>query len=207
MRSRDRCWTKIRAGGIRCWSAAPRAMPCPAGSVRSSRSASSHIAHVSQHHRDTDLPENKKTEGAEEFFAALTRHLRQFKTLDRVRNESTSEETTGSLREQKGGDIALRGIGMAIFARAFLFCKEEGMDFDDMAARLARIEWHVLKCEKGSILLGPSYAKDVLENAQPIWSHLIVMRDSGYRISSSSNDADAAWKKISEEIFNEALAA
>ena len=42
------------------------------------------------------------------------------------------------------------------------------MDFDDMAARLARIEWHVLKCEKGSILLGPSYAKDVLENAQPI---------------------------------------
>jgi DGQHR domain-containing protein len=165
------------------------------------------IAHVSQHHRDADLPESKKTEGAEEFFAALTRHLTQLKALDRVRHEPSPQETTGSLREQKGGDVALRGIGMAIFARAFLFCKEEGMGFDEMAARLAKIDWHVLKCEKGSILLGPSYAKDVLDNAQPIWSHLIVMRDSGYRISSSSNDANAAWKKIREEIFSEARAA
>ncbi len=165
------------------------------------------IAHVSQHHRDADLPESKKTEGAEEFFAALTRHLTQLKALDRVRHEPSPQETTGSLREQKGGDVALRGIGMAIFARAFLSCKEEGMGFDEMAARLAKIDWHVLKCEKGSILLGPSYAKDVLDNAQPIWSHLIVMRDSGYRISSSSNDADAAWKKIREEIFSEARAA
>lgn len=162
------------------------------------------IAHVSQHHREAHLPESKKTEGAEEFFAALTRHLTQLKALDNVRREKTSEETTGSLREQKGGDVALRGIGMAIFARAFLFCKEEKMEFDEMAAKLAMIDWHVLTCEKGSILLGPSYAKEVLDSAQPIWSHLIVMRESGYRISSSSNDADMAWKKIRNEIFGEA---
>jgi hypothetical protein len=29
------------------------------------------------------------------------------------------------------------------------------------------------------------------------------MREAGYRVSSSSTDADAAWKKIREKVFTE----
>jgi hypothetical protein len=47
------------------------------------------VAHVVDHHPDTNLTEEEKTEGAEEFFAALIRHLPQLKALDKARKEKT----------------------------------------------------------------------------------------------------------------------
>jgi len=161
------------------------------------------VAHVVEHHPAPETSEDYKTEGAEEFFGALARHLPQLRALDKARKEPNAGVTTGSLRELKGGDVALRGIGMAVFARAFLHCKEQMMDFDVMAAKLATIDWHVLECEKNELAPGPTFASEVHKNAQPIWAHLIVMREAGYRVSSSSTDADAAWKKIREKVFTE----
>lgn len=72
------------------------------------------VAHVVDHHPEQGLTEAEKTKGAEEFFAALVRHLPQLAALDKARKNPSSEVTTGSLRDVKGGDVALRGIGMAI---------------------------------------------------------------------------------------------
>ena len=68
------------------------------------------IGHIVDHHPDADLSEEQKTEGAEEFFAALARHLPQLRELDRARKDPSSEVTTGALRDIGGGDVALRGV-------------------------------------------------------------------------------------------------
>jgi hypothetical protein len=135
------------------------------------------------------------------------RHLPQLKALDKVRKGKNPEVTTGALRDLKGGDIALRGVGMAVFARAFLYCKEEEIDYDVMAAKLATIDWHLLSCERAEVRPGPTFANDVLKAAQPIWAHLLVIGENRYRVGSSSNDADSAWQKIVARLFEQRQAA
>jgi hypothetical protein len=154
------------------------------------------VAHIVEHHPDSELTEAQKTAGAEDFFAALVRHLPQLSALDRARRDPKSEITTGSLRDVKGGDIALRGIGMAIFARAFLICKTKNINFDVMAANLGSIDWHLLTCERADLPEGPTYGSELAKRAQPIWAHLLVVGENRYRVSSSFGDADTAWAKI-----------
>jgi hypothetical protein len=109
--------------------------------------------------------------------------------------------TTGQLRDLKGGDVALRGVAMAIFARAFLHCVEFDFDFDAMAAKLATIDWHLLDCERSELPAGPTYREALLRAAQPIWIPLLVMGEGRYRVSSSAADADEAWSRIHEQVF------
>jgi hypothetical protein len=162
------------------------------------------VAHIVEHHSDSSLSEDEKTKGAEEFLAALVRHLPQLNALDRARKDPASEVTTGSLREAKGGDVALRGVGMAIFARAFLYCVEHDLDFEVMAAKLATIDWHLLACERSGLPQGPTFGNEVRKNAQPLWAHLLIIGEARYRVSSSSVDVDTAWEKISAQVLNEA---
>ncbi|MGJ4993800.1 DNA sulfur modification protein DndB [Bradyrhizobium sp. HKCCYLS3077] len=159
------------------------------------------IAHIVDHHSNQDLTEAAKTAGAEDFFAALVRHLPQLAALEKARKDPSSDVTTGSLRDVKGGDVALRGIGMAIFARAFLYCVEHNMDFEVMAAALARLDWHLLSCERNELPEGPTFGSEVIKNAQPTWAHLLVIGESRYRVSSSSVDADTAWDKICSQVL------
>lgn len=158
------------------------------------------VAHVVEHHPTTELPEDKKTEGVYDFFTALVRHLPQLSELEKARKDRESEVTTGSLRDLKGGDVALRGMGMAMFARAFLHCKMQDVDFGVMASKLATINWNLLDCERGELPSGPTYATEVLRHAEPLWKHLLVIGEGRYRISSSSTDADEAWLKICEKL-------
>jgi DGQHR domain-containing protein len=160
------------------------------------------IAHIVDHHPDQNLTETEMTKDAEEFFAALVRHLPQLAALEKARKDPSSEVTTGSLRDVRGGDVALRGIGMAIFARAFLHCIEHSIDFEVMAAALARLDWHLLACERADLPTGPTFASEVMKNAQPTWAHLLVIGESRYRVSSSSVDADAAWEKICNQVLS-----
>jgi DGQHR domain-containing protein len=162
------------------------------------------VAHIVEHHSDSSLSEDEKTKGAEEFLAALVRHLPQLNALDRARKDPASEVTTGSLREAKGGDVSLRGVGMAIFARAFLYCVEHDLDFEVMAAKLATIDWHLLACERSGLPQGPTFGNEVRKNAQPLWAHLLIIGEARYRVSSSSVDVDTAWEKISAQVLNEA---
>lgn len=154
------------------------------------------MAHVVEHHPETDLSEDEKTQGVNEFFTALVRHLPQLSELERARKDRESEVTTGSLRDLKGGDVALRGMGMAMFARAFLHCKMQDVDFGVMASKLGTVNWNLLDCERSELPLGPTYSNEVFKHAEPLWRHLLVIGEGRYRISSSSTDADEAWLKI-----------
>jgi DGQHR domain-containing protein len=164
------------------------------------------VGHVVEHHHESELSAEQKTAGAEEFFVALAKHLPQLKELDKARS-GKSDVTTGILRERRGGDVALRGIGMAIFARAYLHCVETGLSFEDMVSRLGTIDWNILSCEKEDLPDGPTYAGEVQKRASPMWAHLLVIGESRYRISSSSSDADLAWSKLKEQAFGLAEAA
>ncbi|WP_292171053.1 DNA sulfur modification protein DndB [Mesorhizobium sp.] len=165
------------------------------------------VSHIVDHHSDGDLTAEEKTRGAEELFAALARHMPQLKLLDRARRDPESEVTTGSLRDLRGGDVALRGVGMAVFARAYLYCVENGIEFDDMAAKLAEVDWHLLDCERSDIPADTNFGAEVTKHALPLWSHLLVIGENRYRVSSSSTDVDTAWAKIEEQFLSELLVA
>jgi hypothetical protein len=90
---------------------------------------------------------------------------------------------------------------MSIFARAYLHCLSEGVDFADMAAKLGTLDWNLLDCERADLPTGPTYATEVVKHSRPMWAHLLVIGESRYRISSSSADADLAWKRICTRVF------
>lgn len=132
------------------------------------------VAHVAEHGSVPDDNIGDKTRGAEAFFGALIRYLPQLKHLDKaMRADPNSDEASaGSLRDVQGGDIALRGVGMAIFARAYLYCVENGIDFEAMAEELGSIDWHILKCERAELERqkgSQSFDAAVREQAQELW--------------------------------------
>ncbi|MDA9537459.1 hypothetical protein ACM41_15040 [Bradyrhizobium sp. CCBAU 21362] len=161
------------------------------------------VSHIVDHHSQGDAGVEEKTRAAEEFFEALVRHLHQLRALDAARNMRDPDVTTGSLREKHGGDVALRGIGMAIFARAYLHCIEQEIDFDVVAAKLAHVDWNLLDCEKDQLPQGDEFQHAVRQHVKPMWAHLLVIGESKYRVSSSQADADGAWEKIKAQIFAE----
>jgi hypothetical protein len=61
------------------------------------------IAHIAEHHPNKDSSVEQKTQGVEEFFAALAKHLPQLAALDKVKNDKEPEVTAGQFREKRGG--------------------------------------------------------------------------------------------------------
>jgi DGQHR domain-containing protein len=161
------------------------------------------VAHIAEHHPDREMPLEEKTKEVEAFVTALSTHLPQLAALSKVRNEKDPEVTAGQFREKRGGDIALRGVGMAIFARAYLHCREHNVEFDEMAAQLATIDWNLLNVERDELPKEPTlYAGAVQKAVLPTWAHLLAVGETGYRIRSSSEDAERAWEKIRAHLFD-----
>lgn len=137
-----------------------------------------------------------KVAGAEEFFEALVRHHPDLRAI------AAHEKTAATLRAVKGGNISLRGAGMAIFARAFVTAKVEGISLDDMAAALGALDWSVLK---GDVAMlgdpGDGYSDRVRSNANPVWLPMIATTESRYRISTASVDTDKAWQHIRQVLL------
>jgi hypothetical protein len=169
------------------------------------------VGHCDDLHPDESLTHvADKTTDAEEFFDEIVKHLPQLKALDSARHERSSEISTGTLRERRGGDIMLRGIGLSILARAYLYCIEHHVTFSHMAKKLAAVDWHVLKIERSALpqTEGEEYRGAVYANANPLWSNVLVVHEDHYRISSSFEVADASWAKIvAEHLANERAAA
>jgi len=157
----------------------------------------------------------EKLSGAPLFFGAMIKHLPQLHTLELARLEAEARracpqpappavrtETPATFRNKRGGDVALRGIGMSLFARAFLYAKQHGLSFDHIAQRLAAVDWHVLDCERDD-LPNPAteegrltFADEVRRHVVPTWTSLIIVGESRYRIGSSNDEANAAWERI-----------
>lgn len=169
-------------------------------------------------HVETTLVE--KMDGAEDFFTEVIRHLPQLNTLDRARLEleerqrtnvpiktpMTRTETPATFRNKRGGDIALRGVGMSLFARGFVHCKQYGVDYAEMASKLATLDWHLLDIERTE-LPNPetdegreNFADKVREHTNPIWQSMVVVGESRYKIGSSNDEANAAWTRILAKI-------
>jgi hypothetical protein len=169
------------------------------------------VGHCDNFHPDESLTRvAEKTTDAEKFFDEIVKHLPQLKALDAARHERSPEISTGALRERRGGDIMLRGIGMSILARAYLYCIEHHVTFSHMAQKLAAVDWHVLKIERAALPQseGEEYRDAVYANANPLWSNALVVGEGHYRISSSFEVADASWAKVvAEHLANERAAA
>ena len=192
-------------------------------------SVRSFVGHVQDHYPpareategQVEATLEEKLEGAEDFFAALIRHIPQLKTLEAARVEAEARkvspsstppvrtETAATFRGKRGGDIALRGIGMSLFARAFVHAKDEGLTYDHIASRLALVDWHLLDCERDE-LPNPeldegrvTFAAAVRQHLNPLWSGMIIIGESRYRIGSSNDEANEAWGRIIAKHFND----
>ena len=71
-----------------------------------------------------------------------------------------------------------------------------------MTERLGSIDWHLLDCERGELGRdGLPFAEAVLAHVRPMWSSLLNLGETRYRISSKMADAEIAWGKIEAALF------
>jgi hypothetical protein len=153
-----------------------------------------------------------KLADAPAFLRIVVQYLPQLHTLDLARDPKNGRtETAPTYRSVRGGDIAMRGVGMIMFSLAYLYAKKTGMPFDEVAKRLSRVDWHALKCER-SELPDPktpegrlTYEAEVKKNIVPTWGTMIATTESRYRIGASLDDAVIAWQKIEAEHFSSPL--
>lgn len=165
------------------------------------------VAYISDRHPNPHLSDAEKMAGTSEFFRLLSRSMPNFRLLDDVRNITSPPPdmpTTGGLRERLGGDISMRGVGMSLFALAFIECRRHGISLSDMAERLGSIDWHLLDCERADLgRYGLPFADAVLAHVRPMWSSLLGLGETRYRISSKMTDAEIAWGRIEAALFPE----
>jgi DGQHR domain-containing protein len=163
------------------------------------------VAYIMERHPDTPLSNEEKMAGVPEFFRLLARYMPILRLLDDLRNAAVlppDAPTTGGLRERLGGDVSMRGVGMSLFALAFLDCKRHGISLQEMAEKLGRLDWHMLDCERGELARdGTPFAEAVITHVRPEWSSLLVLGETRYRISSKMADAEIAWNRIETKLF------
>jgi hypothetical protein len=141
----------------------------------------------------------EKTNGVEDYFKALIKHMPQLKTLDEARDPNALiPESPGTFRERLGGDLTMRGIGLSLFARGFVHCKTTGMSYEAMAKHLATVEWTLLDIERGTLPENDpaAFYQAVRDHVRPAWQPLVIIGENRFRVSSSSDDADRAWDAI-----------
>jgi hypothetical protein len=165
------------------------------------------VGHIIERHPEAYLSDEEKMAGVAEFFRLLSQHMPAFRLLDEIRSAAlppADMSTTGALRERLGGDVSMRGIGLSLFALAFLDCKGRGIGLKEMAQRLGTLDWHMLDCERNSLASGDMpFAEAVMAHVRPEWSSLLQLGETRYRISSKMADAEVAWMRISAKLFPE----
>jgi DGQHR domain-containing protein len=157
---------------------------------------------------ESKLSDDLKTQNLGAFIDELVKSLPSFKALEANRKDKikdpTTESVTGTLREHSGGNVALRAIGMFIFARAFVYCLEHNIPFKPMAEALATLDWHALDCARDAVPASDDpdeYSAAVMSHVNPIWRPLIVIKAKRYKISSSNDDANTSWDIITNQLF------
>lgn len=140
--------------------------------------------------------ECEKMAGAVEFFEALVRHHPQLRALDTEEGVST-----GMLRDVKGGNVALRAAGIAIFARAYLLCNNTGYNYDDMAVALAKLDWHVMSRDLSANERSKDFTPQLIYDlANPLWLPLLALTERRYKIVSGKLDIDKAWENVRAQL-------
>lgn len=157
------------------------------------------VAHIDEHH-EGDHALDVKTAGLEEFFCELVKVIPSLNALNEARSQHPPAVTTGGLREKSGGDLLLRGTGPMIIARAYVQAVRCGMPFARMAINLARVNWHLLDCERDALPKDEHYREAVLQHANPIWIPMLVVHTDKIRISSTNENCDLAWQAILGEV-------
>jgi len=129
------------------------------------------------------------------FMTAAIANIPVLQSLDVARSEAKPTVTVGSVRDINGGNVLLRGVGMALLSRAFLHCLDFHIQFEEISKKLAALDWHVLDCARDNITNEPDYGQNVMAHANPLWRSLLVLREGGFRVSSIQSEVDKAWKR------------
>ena len=107
------------------------------------------------------------------------------------------------VRNRQGGNLAIRGVAMALFARAYCRCVQHNISYVEMAERLGMLDWHLLTCEVDQIPEDRHTGYyDVLMNVtQEIWRPLVIVGPNRYRITSSTNEVEKCWELLINELY------
>jgi len=171
------------------------------------------VKHVSDNLDDGTNPDqqssvNAATAGAEDFFSLLAEEIPHLPLIWETESQglkiTDKEALVGPMRRKiRGGDISLRAIGVAIFARAFVFCAKSQVSHQEMAEKLATLDWFFLNREPPEPDANASerYVQAVTAATNSLWRNLLVVGEQHYRISAAGDAADGAWERIEKELF------
>ena len=152
------------------------------------------------------IPE--RVDGLERFVVALIAHV---PTLAIINAAQTTPPATGeiigpqTLRSVSGGDIVLLAAFLALAARAFHHAKQHGIDVEDMAVALGRIDWHVLDCERSDVdeeaeierkkvRGGKLYHEVLFGHIKEHLRALVTVQEGRFRVTPSGKDIGIAWE-------------
>ena len=148
-------------------------------------------------------------QGMDKFLAAVIKHVPDLRELD----TEHPEHSVGQKRDQYGGNVALRAAGMALFARAYCYCLRNEIAYEDMAAKLATLDWHLLTCSREQLTAmfetkqkadkTTNYHDVLMSVTRDLWRPLVLTGPQRYRINSSANEVDPAWKNVVQQLFAE----
>jgi DNA-sulfur modification-associated len=128
----------------------------------------------------------KRTANIPVFFGELVKAIPVLASLA----DKASGITTGQARSARGGNVLLRAAGLFILARAYVTCEDSNLDIAEMAAALGEVNWNIFETDD----------QTDIDKSNPLWRSLLVIKDTGYRLSSTKPDIDRAWQMIEDKL-------
>lgn len=145
------------------------------------------------------------------FFDVLAKQLPQFRQLledaemvavAKVNGaQIPAHVTPASYRKERGGCVLMRGAGFGILMRAYRFAAQAGMKHGDMAGRLAKVDWFMLKEPEPDLTPSELY-QWLSKNAHSAWFKLVAFNPGtgSWRMKGTNDNLDVAFEEIVKSI-------
>jgi hypothetical protein len=146
---------------------------------------------------ETNVPTDYSVERVSLFLDACFEHIPMLEAV------SDGISPAAFRREERGGCVLLRGVGLAVLTQAYKHAIEQHIAFDVIAEKLGQeIDWHVLKQDAPLMAEGEDAHTYVRHAAHPIWLNMLTMLagDTKYRLKGDSKAAEKSFTSIRAQI-------
>jgi len=102
----------------------------------------------------------------------------------------------------RGGCVLLRGVGFAVLLQGYIHALRNGMALDDMADKMASLDWYALKPDAKPPQNDELASAYVEHAAQYIWQNMLAMMANAttFRIKGTKDAATESFKRIRKEL-------